>query len=433
MRLITFNILFIFIIFQFYSCGDKSVTPFIEPLNPEELILIDASFSSSVYFLKNSTKPDLDITGKFIFSINSDSVVIKNISLQIENKFIDSLSLSKIILTSKKDSITISNRITDIFPFVEYPDAIFKIEYVLYSNSKKTVKELVFEPNLKAIWNISMEPNVNQITLPSQIKGIDKILWKKDNSGFYFAANNGGLSERLYFYLVSDKSIQDVSFRTDSYRILDISHDDKFLLVSDNNGKPSGLYIYDILLNKQKLLLPPQDSLLISTGAFSSDDNIIALSTIKLDSVIHQYQVWLLNRSDSTLIQIPQISNFNSTEIDSWLPNSNDKIAYRNRGTWFSIYSISQNYIQTIGFPSLIHPWKLLSDGTEIIGLHISDVLNSQITENHLVLLNINGNVIRQLTFYPEVLFEYTVSPNKNILAFTGYRENKWGLWIENI
>ncbi|MCH8171665.1 MAG: hypothetical protein IIB07_11150, partial [Bacteroidetes bacterium] len=175
------------------------------------------------------------------------------------------------------------------------------------------------------------------------------------------------------------------------------------------------------------------DSLLISTGAFSSDDNIIALSTIKLDSVIHQYQVWLLNRSDSTLIQIPQISNFNSTEIDSWLPNSNDKIAYRNRGTWFSIYSISQNYIQTIGFPSLIHPWKLLSDGTEIIGLHISDVLNSQITENHLVLLNINGNVIRQLTFYPEVLFEYTVSPNKNILAFTGYRENKWGLWIENI
>lgn len=400
------------------------------PSRPHSLRIVDSSFSAEVRFAENVSHPDLLLQCTLRFISDADSALIEKIAILIQQKISDTLHVNKSFKNLVMDSIRVQRIIYQPSPFVEFPKISLRIVYRTYVGQEDSLQELVVQPKVRVAWKGLVEPSLRRISLPSAIQEVHRIIWKHNNQGFYFTGSNGGLDEHTFYCSLPDYSVTDVSFRTDSYQLLDLSHDDRYFLVSDNNAQPSNIYLYDAQLNSQRLIIRAQDSLIVSSGAFSADDDKIAFATVKLASMVTEYPVFLYTRSESSLRTISEVSGLNSTTIDRWLPNSNDTFSFHDRNVWLYIFTIVRNNLSTVKFPFPHYPWSLLSDGRSIVGLYFARIENGTVNENHLFLYDTDGAVIRQITFYPEILFQYAASDDRSRIVFSGYRNNEWGLWL---
>lgn len=395
---------------------------------PLPLAVVDSSSTAEASFDSLGPGPDVTISARITVRAESDSLQLVSYSLYAYGTILEDSIRQRNIRQGDVDSVRIVVSFERPRPVSRFAEVNVSLRYRSYRAGvfSTMFRTVTLRPELE--WHGQSEPGLRPVNYDSRIQSTGRIIWSRNADGFYFEGRVAS-SQMVYFYSLSDSSILDVTPPSAAYGALDISHDNRYLLMADNTGAAANLYLYEIQSRQLRILLPAMPDMLIASGAFSANDNLIVFNTIKITPGSSEYPVWLFNRADSTLAGISTV-NETSTTITSWFPNSNDRFAYHTHNTWIGLYSISTGRLSRVFFPYPNYPRFLLNDGFSVIGMRIDDARGGGVAESHVWVYNLLGEAVAQLTFLPEIVFDFSLSPDGRTLAFAGYRNGAWGLWI---
>lgn len=411
------------------GCENKIVDTKPEPLQVfEGVSVIDSNFTLRAIYAPEAFKPDLSIKAKI--KLHVAAKFVKNVSFTIIITNI-AKSYSSEMKLSRTDS-TISIEIEDIFtgiePFVFKPLVTTKIELYCVINNVDSTCMVEFKSKPEVLWNGLSEPDLKRIKCyASNYRPSGPLVWEPNGNGLYFHGTYGIYSQLLYYSLL-DQSTHALTASTSDYKICDISHDGEVLLVVDARAEPENIYLFDISTKKMEVLLPARENYRVTSARFSFNDSLIAFVAETHPSP-GMHSIWLYCRNDSTLIELKSIS-VNDPKITSWYPESNDSFVLHDYGRSLYIYSIGDTSLSKYYFDTPFYPRYIVRGGSHVLGMQINEIVSSTVTESHVWIYSIHGDPISQLTFYPEVIFSYSLSSDNAKLAVTGHRDEEFGLWL---
>ena len=111
-----------------------------------------------------------------------------------------------------------------------------------------------------------------------------------------------------------------------------------------------------------------------------------------------------------------------------WIPNSNERFLFFD-GEVVKFYSLHDSTTLPLNLP-LGSDWHMLDDGFSLMALWYARLVNNSVAENHVWLTDVFGQVSRQLTFHPQVLIDFSVSPDGSSVVISGSRDGVVGVWI---
>ncbi len=395
----------------------------------KHIIVSDTNVTATIQFEADSITARVHLDAVLRLKTEVDSVRIIQYTISGYNTTISSDTSNKIIRRNFRDTLHIRHTFKNPIPFTEYFTGTIQLRYISYLSGSASTFYLQIQQNKKVDWQGKSEPGIFQIPMANPNQFTSGHLWARAGNGFYFNLYAAG-NEKLSYYSLTDSSITEIALPITRFNIFDISHEDRYLLLCDNNGKPSNMYVYDFQTSQLRVIIDSLPSTYINSGKFSADDSKIVFGTRKHLSNSYEYKVWLLNRKDSTLRSIEEFMG-SATSVISWFPKSNDKFVLSGNSTSLLFYSLLSQTKDTRYFSYPFYPKILLEDGYSILGLRYN--YSGSSSESQIMLYSIFGQMLTQLTFYQNDIFGSALSPDGTKLLFTGYRNNKWGMWIKNV
>jgi len=321
----------------------------------------------------------------------------------------------------------------DVVPFISKPLVTTNIQVLYKTDNIDSVSTFELKSKINVLWAELSEPEIKRIRCYTQDQSPrGPIIWEPDSKGFYYHGNFGIYSQLLY-YSLSSNSIKALTSSTSRLKVYDVSHDGELLLIADDIAEPENIYLYDLSIEALHLLLPARENFGVSSARFSSDDNIIAFTIVDKILPSTKDPIWLYFRNDLSLINIKSVASNSFPIITSWFSESNDRFVFHYSGTSLYNYSIKDSSLSELNFGFPFFPCQFVLDDSKVIGTQINEIETPDVTESHVWIYDSDTNPISQLTFYPEVIIDFSLSPDCSTLAFTAYRDNEYGLWLLSV
>jgi WD40 repeat protein len=423
----TFSIIEMCFLAFLMGCSDeKPVGPSTPgPVTSHQFILTDSMIALHATYITSPNRPDVIVEARLVIKSRADSTIFTHYSIGCNN-FSKSDSLRvKTIAFDEVDTIQIVDTLSSLSPLTED----LTINFWFVGRTYVVQRESSFAWNLslqgKVAWDNLNEPGLMSVLFDGEIQDIPIIVWMKHGTGFYFNGWIGPVSA-IYRYVFGTTTNVRLLVPLSDPKLLDISADDKTLLITASTG--SDVYEYEIATSDLRLIIPCHDSIIVGAASYSSDGSKIVLSTISLDTQEWTERLYLWTRVDSALQLIPNIGGVNIRRAVSWLPNSNDRFAVESGSVFITFVTLSTNTKSYALNPFPGFDWQLLRNGFGLAGLQMHRWVAPQ--ENHVWLTDILGGEVRQLTFHPNYISSFSVSPDGTMLAFSGARDNRVGMWI---
>lgn len=395
------------------------------PVTSHQFALTDSMIALHATYITSPNHPDVIVEARLAIKSRADSTIFTHYYLDCNNFYKSDSLRVKTIAFNEVDTIRILDTLSNLSPLTED----LTINFWFVGRTYVVQRESSFAWNLslqgKVAWGNLNEPGLISVLFDGGIQDIPNIVWMKNGTGFYFTGWVGP-APAIYRYVVGSATNDRLMVPLSDPKLLDISGDDRTLLITTSTG--SNVYEYEIATSDLRLIIPIHDSIAVGASSYSRDGSKIVLSTLRLDTQEWITRLYLWTRVDSALQLIPNIGGVNIRRPVSWLPNSNDRFAVESGSLFVTFVTLSTNTRSFVRNPFPGFDWQLLQDGFGLVGFQMHRWTAPQ--EKHVWLTDILGGEIRQLTFHPNYLTSFSVSPNGNMLAFAGYRDNQVGLWI---
>ena len=411
----------------FCACNDT--TP-VSPLHPEHMrarqfAMLDSSITLRAVYVTSSEPPAVILNTRIVLKTLADSAAFAHYYVYCNNfsKY-DSLMLPS-LRYDEPDTIWIADTLFNLKPLTR--DLFVNLTFVgrTYVAQQESSSAWIHTFEGEVAWGNLTEPGLVPALYDSSVQIVPTIVWMKSGSGFYFTGLVGTVSS-IYRFMIGGGTNERLSLPFSDPKLLDISSDDQTLLLTRYYSPD--VYEYDVGSANLRLIIPITDSIGTGAASYSFDGSKIVLSTVRLDTQEWITRLYLWHRTDSSLQLIPNIGGVNVRRPVSWLPNSNDRFAVETGSLFVTFVTLSTGTMTTV--PNLFpgYDWQLLQNGFGLAGLQMHRRIDPQ--ENHVWLTDILGGEVQQLTFHPNYITSFSVSPDGTMLSFSGWRDNRIGIWI---
>ncbi len=408
------------------SCSDMGVEPW--PPDPAGNIvtILSSGFEITAAWQPASGTVGLSVHGTIRLVAHKSPIEVVSYTLQYGYQATEVNLASKTLAQYQPQLLDIRDDIRNFVPLVLKPLKEVRVTF----HSRISGKDSLFTMSVPVTTQCAVlggcEPGLTKLYEGSDLT-LCNIVWAHDGQSFYFSLRRD-YNEEVCQYRFADRLIHELTPRTRSLAVRDESPDGKFLLVSDNNALPSGIYLLNLQTLAMQLLIPPQGDAIVLSARFSPDGKKIAFTNDRPVSGCYQSTLWLFSRSDSVISMVLRGLLGYSLVITDW--NMNGELVYHNWGGDLNLLSSGAQVPRRIWFPYGFAPRQLLSDNATVAGIIIGDVEKGSVVENHLVLMDLSGKPVRQLTFAHEVIFDYAVAPDRSKVVFTTHRDEQQSLQL---
>lgn len=358
----------------------------------------------------------------------ADSARILNYEIEVGGSSRQLLSPLATIYNGTDYLISINEVFQNLKPWNSKPRVRVALLLRSYLNKKDSLRTFELVKSQPVQWDSSVEPGLKKVSVAANQLITNGLVWSKDNEGFFFHVNSLNQGTSIQYYRLWDSSIVSVTPPTAYFRALHIANNNQSLLVTDVGTRPSNLYVLTRSTGAQRLIWEARDSIQVTSARYSTSDYRIAFTGTRLPAG-SEHPVYLMDLRDSSVVRLELPSRYRSQQITSWLTASNDKFVFHAQASALHIYSIGVQSLSTVTFPEPFRPRFLLPDGFGVLGIRIEEA-DTEARESHLWLYDISQVPVRQLTFLPEVVSDFELSPNGRILAFTSQRGGTLQLFI---
>jgi hypothetical protein len=379
----------------------------------------------SARFPTGQSHPELRIQLSLALRIDADSGRVIHYSVQAAQAERQYLPPPNTIPYGSQYSLSVIETFQSLSPWTSNPSIRVRVEVKTWVGTNDSTKTVEIHTQRPVSWVDAGEPGLRSVTMKTGYELLGGIAWAGDNLGFYFHSRwTQNQNEVIQYFRLSDSSIADVSPTSGSFRLLDVSHDQQFLLLADGGTRASNLYLYNKSGSLHRLLVEARDSAIITSGRFSHSDYRVAFSTVRGVSRTEP-GVRLFDARDSTVTRFDLLSSFPAHTILTWLPSSNDRFVFHAGGAHLHVFSVGSRGLTSFGFPSPFLPRALLPDGFTVMGWRVEGT-----EEDHVWLYTIGGEPVKQLTFLGQATAEASISPNGRNLTFIGRRGGALRLFV---
>lgn len=403
----------------FAGCRDGGIVEPGEVPFPQKIVdITDSSFAIAATKSAPSGPVTLSVRGTIRFKALTSPLRISGYRLRYFSQTTHVNIDYNLLKQDYSDSLFVNDNIQNYFPLTLNPLQSIDIDFLTTHGGIDTVVTVKVVVQSTCTFQGAFEPGLKNLFEGLDL-GANRILWSHDSQTLYFTVPRQ-INEQVCRYNLREAAIRELTPRDRALTLHDESTDGKKLLLSDNNAKPSNLYTLDLKTLSLEILRPPSDSTIVTSAKFSPDNSRIAFTTMSVGPVIDHSDLWLFNQNDFSLKKLsPNIVGHYLTLTD-W-NSSNEFVCHSN---WMDIYMISSAdlAVRRLVYSLPFYPREILSDHSTVAGLLMVQDKLAAINETHLLLYDLAGKPVRQLTFSSEVAFVYSVSPDRKWLAYTAYR-----------
>ncbi len=404
------------------SCTDRGVEPW--PADPSGNAVTILSSGFTPYAMMDQATGLVKLTTRGSIRCVSHSSGIEAVSYSlIYEYFITEINAGPHPLRQySPEVLQINEDIGTAAPFSSVPLREVRVNF----HSRTTLRDSSFTVSIpvtsECIVQDGCEPGITKLYEGTDIT-LSQIVWANDSKSFFFSVRRD-YNEEICRYNLVDRTIVELTPRTRSLSPRDVSMDGRILLVSDNNAKPSGIYSLDLQSQALTLIVPPQDSTIVSSAVFSPDMKRIAFAGDRPLNGVYRQSMWIFNRTDSTLTRVNSNSMPRWPSVTDW--TSNDEIIFGDGGSFMSL-SPTTLVVRPIVYLNRFTPLQYLPDRATLAAFVTGNLQLPGGRDNHIALFNTQGQFLRQLTFARETIFLFALSPDGANAVFITYRDHaKW-------
>lgn len=406
------------------ACRDNGVGPFQEL--PQSIItIVDTSFTITATRQPATGSVTLSVQGTIRFAANTSPLQILSYTLQYPFTATEVIFDFATRSNQKVQLLQVRDSIQNFFPLHLRPLKEVRVKFLAKNQGRDTVVTVVVPVQAHCALQGNFEPGLLKLYEGPDMT-LGQMVWSHDGGSLYFDVRRDA-NEEVCRYRFEDGMTAELTPRDKSLAVCDESPDGKLLLLRQNDGAPSNLYLMDLQTLNLKVLLPPHDSSFIGSAKFSPDGRKVAFLTEKIAHESQQRILWLFDRNDSTLKKLnPDYLTLAPTLAD-W--NADNELVYSDHNVDLYVLSTVSLTTRRISYPYAFYPGQLLTDHSTVVGTILGDLNSNYIVEQHLAFMDPSGKPLRQLSFAGGAIFEFAVSPNRSKVAFVINRDG--GKYLE--